>query len=45
MNFMVSQVSQIHGLGFTGFVEGFILIHVGFFSSVVSGVGRWPSCL
>ena len=30
MSFVVSRVSQFHGFGFIGFVEGFILIHAGF---------------
>ena len=30
MSFVVSRVSQFHGFGFIGFVEGFIRIPVGF---------------
>ena len=42
MSFVVSRVSQFHGFGFIGFVEGFILIHVGFvvlwFQGLVGGL-------
>ena len=41
MSFVVSRVSQFRGIGSIGFVEGFILIHVGFvvlwFQGLVGG--------
>ena len=47
MSFVVSRVSQFRGFGFIGFMEGFILIHIGFvvlwFQGVVGGcVGFVP---